>query len=166
MPVKMKKKSNVQTLAVNLAVPLCMGAISLLISADGIGHYQEIKKSVFAPSAAIFSIIWATFYILMGISAYIIAESRLSVKKQKKYKQNSLSLYSLQLAINFFWPILFFGSENYLFSLLWLILLLFSVLWMTAVFWQIEQSAAYLQIPYILWLTFTGYLNLTVLIMN
>ena len=166
MQVQSKKKINVKSLIINLAIPIGVGLIAGLISMGGMDRYQTLNKSELSPPGYIFPIVWTVLYILMGISAYIISESRLSVKRQEKYRDKSLTTYAVQLGINFFWPIIFFNSQNYLFALFWLILLLAVVFYMTWQFWQIEQSAAYLQVPYILWLIFAGYLNLTVFLMN
>ncbi len=163
---KRKKKIDIKNLSINILIPLCIGAISGFLCMDGMKMYPYLNKSAIAPPAMIFPLVWFVLYILMGISAYVISGSRLSVKKQKKHKDRSMSIYALQLAVNFFWPILFFNSQNYLFAFFWLVLLLVLVCWMTAEFWRIEQSAAYLQIPYIVWLIFAGYLNFTIYAMN
>lgn len=163
---KQKQTINIKALAIQIAIPLCVGAVSGFLSMGGMETYQNLRKSALAPPGLVFPLVWTVLYILMGISAYLISESRLSVKKQEHHRQRGLALYAIQLGINFFWPIIFFRSQSYLFAFWWLVALTIFVIWMTAEFWQVEQSAAYLQIPYILWLIFAGYLNLTVFLMN
>ena len=71
-----------------------------------------------------------------------------------------------QLVINFFWPLQFFNAQAYGFAFLWLLLLWFLVLWMIVEFYKTEPVAAYIQIPYLLWLTFAAYLNAAVWVLN
>lgn len=79
---------------------------------------------------------------------------------------SALTVYAVQLAVNFMWPIFFFRMGAYLFSFIWLILLWALVLIMILKFYKINRTAAFLQLPYILWLTFAGYLNLSVYLLN
>lgn len=78
----------------------------------------------------------------------------------------ALTVYGLQLVVNFFWSIIFFNMQAYLFSFIWLIILWLLIIWMIFKFKKISPLAAYLQIPYLLWVTFAGYLNLMIYILN
>ena len=81
-------------------------------------------------------------------------------------KKKPIAIYGLQLAVNFFWTILFFLLEARLFAFFWLLLLLGLAVWMAVSFARINKAAGLLQIPYILWLLFAGYLNLAVYLLN
>ena len=76
------------------------------------------------------------------------------------------SLYALQLLFNFFWPILFFRMQRYLFAFFWLLLLELLILLTTLRFSRISDTAAKLMIPYLIWVAFAGYLNLGIALLN
>ena len=96
----------------------------------------------------------------MGISAYLVYES----KQEEKYI--GLSIYIVQLIFNFLWSIIYFNLGNPLFAFVWLVMLWILVLGMVVSFYKINKTAGLLQIPYLLWITFAGYLNLAVYIIN
>ena len=89
----------------------------------------------------------------MGYSSYLVARAA-SIKKHA-----ALSVYSLQLLCNFFWPLIFFNLQAYLAAFLWLVTLFLLVVYMAILFFDISRPTAYLQIPYLLWLLFAGVLN-------
>jgi tryptophan-rich sensory protein len=97
----------------------------------------------------------------MGISSYLIVQQTEDIRTNK-----SLIVYAIQLVINFFWPVFFFGLKAYLFSFIWIILLIAAIITMTVLYCRQNKIAAYLQIPYILWTIFAAYLNLGVYILN
>ena len=79
---------------------------------------------------------------------------------------DALSAYVLQLAVNFFWPILFFNLQAFFFSFLWLVLLWILIALTIYNFAQLSKAAAYLMIPYLIWVTFAGYLNFSIFLLN
>lgn len=89
----------------------------------------------------------------MGISSYMIYRS------QSPGRENALKVYGAQLAINFFWSILFFGFSQYFLSFLWLILLIGAIILMIQQFYKVRPLASHLQFPYLLWCIFAAYLN-------
>ena len=98
----------------------------------------------------------------MGIASYMVAtqpEPQGSVAK-------ALRLYAIQLGVNFLWPILFFNFSLYLPAFLWLLLLWALILITTLKFYKISPAAAGLMLPYLLWVTFAGYLNLGIYLLN
>lgn len=99
-------------------------------------------------------------YILMGISSYLIYTS------QNPDSPKALKVYALQLGINFFWSIIFFGFSRFFLSFLWLVLLIAAIIVMIRQFRKIDPTAAYLQIPYLLWCIFAAYLNFMIYRMN
>jgi tryptophan-rich sensory protein len=125
--------------------------------------YDKITTPTFAPPAVVFPIAWGILYVLMGISASMIY---LKGKEDDISVLSPLFLYYLQLTVNFFWSIIFFNMQNFLFSLIWLLLLLVLVVVQTRSFYRISKLAAYLQIPYILWLVFAAVLNYSIFILN
>jgi tryptophan-rich sensory protein len=97
----------------------------------------------------------------MGISA-----ARISLTPPSKERNRGLNLFTAQLIVNFFWPLLFFNAQAFGFALIWLILLWVLVLAVILTFRKIDKTAAWLLIPYLLWLTFAVYLHAGVYILN
>ena len=158
----MLKKTNFKSLIFWVAVPLLVGALSGFLTKSSMQNYQNFNKPVLSPPGIVFPVVWTILYILMGVSAYIIYNSNAA----KKEKSEALFLFFLQLIINFFWSILFFNLNLIFISFLWIILLLAVVIFMVISFLKISSLAAFLQIPYILWLSFAAYLNLSIYLLN
>ena len=147
---------DVKKLLICIAIPLLVGIVSGLISRSGMETFNQITKPPLSPPAILFPIVWSILYTLMGIASYLIVVS----DADKTLKDNALTSYGLQLIVNFFWSIFFFNFGWYLFSFLWLVLLWVLILNCIFLFYGINKTAAYLMIPYLLWVTFDGYLNL------
>lgn len=145
-----------------ILVPLLVGVIAGLITRDGMKMFEELVKPKFFPPGIVFPIVWTILYTLMGISSYLIITSGASKAKTEK----ALMLYWYQLAVNFLWPTFFFNFGWYLFSFLWLVLLWILVFFMILAFAKIDKRAAILNIPYLIWLTFAGYLNFAIWWLN
>ncbi len=148
-------KENTKQLIKSLALPLLVGTVSGLLSQGAMQNFQEVIKPALSPPAWLFPVVWTILYTLMGYSAYLIQTSTANFNE----KEEALMLYRYQLIVNFLWPIFFFNFEWYLFSLVWLFLLWILVLFMIRSFSKISKTAAYLNIPYLVWLTFAAYLN-------
>lgn len=88
------------------------------------------------------------------------------MSEDSKSKRRGLNLYVAQLIVNFFWSLLFFNAGAYGLAALWLILLWVLVLLMILSFYNTDKLAAWLQIPYLIWLTFAAYLNIGVWLLN
>ncbi len=151
-----------KTLIICIALPLLVGIVSGLISGDGMAMFDEIEKTPLSPPGWLFPIVWTVLYILMGIASYLVLTS--GVKQDDITK--ALRAYGIQLFFNFFWSIIFFNFELYAFAFVWLVALWLLILLTIFRFWKISKPAAYLLIPYILWVTFAGYLNLGIAILN
>lgn len=158
------EKRNIQwkILLLSLAISLGVGFLSANIVKNSADIYEGLVKPALSPSAAVFPIVWTILFILMGISAYLIYVS----DADKEKKVTALLVYVLQLVVNFVWPILFFGFNAYGLSFLWLLLLWVLIMIMIFTFYPISKSAALLQLPYLLWVTFAGYLNFMIYQLN
>ena len=117
--------------------------------------YDQIIKPSFAPPGIVFPIVWAILYVLMGISS-----ARIYIKG------GNLFYYTIQLILNFFWSIIFFNLNAFLLAFVWLVILWIFILLMIISFFRTDKLAAYLQIPYLLWVTFAGWLTLMVYMLN
>ena len=151
-------KINYKKLIIFILGTILIGGIFSMLTMNGSG-YKDLIKPINVPGI-VFPIVWVILYILMGISIYIISEDDYSDKKR------SYTLYIIQLIMNSLWTLFFFGFKWYTFSSIWIVLLLIVVLLMIYNFSKINKTAAFLQIPYVIWLLFALYLNITIAILN
>lgn len=142
-----------------IAIPLAVGGISALLTSSGMETFQALNKPPLSPPGWLFPVVWTLLYILMGIASYLVLTSG-------KPNRSALTFYGLQLLFNFFWSIIFFNLERYLFAFVWLIALWILIFITTVSFYKISKPAGYLMIPYLLWVAFAGYLNLFVYLLN
>lgn len=144
-----------RSLIKNILISSGIGLLAAFFTGNFSNVYDQIARPALAPPAWLFPIVWTVLYVFMGISAYIINEE----KSQRSAVSSALATYYLQLAINFIWPFLFFNFRLFRFSFIWLVGLWILVLVMMIKFYKINKTAAYLQLPYLAWLTFAAYLN-------
>lgn len=156
-------KEKIKNYIVSIAISLAVGVFSALLTMGSMDLYSEITKPPLAPPSILFPIVWTILYILMGISAAMIYG-----KKDEKPTEvkRALTIYGINLFLNFFWSIIFFNMRAFLFSFIWLVALWVVILIMIIRFYQIKPVAGLLQIPYLLWVTFAGYLNLAIFLLN
>ncbi len=147
-------------LIISLIIPLGVGALSAYLTRDSMELYGNLNQPPLAPPSIVFPIVWTILFLLMGVSCYLVYTSN------SLNKREALALYGVQLAVNFIWPLLFFNMQVYFIAFIWLLLLWVLVALMIWQFYKAKPLAAYLQIPYILWLTFAAYLNFAVFMMN
>lgn len=145
---------------ISIAIALTVGGLSALLTTDNMMIYQDTIRPTLAPPAFLFPIVWTILFILMGISSAII------YKSNEKSSSEALTIYAIQLVVNFFWSIIFFNLRNYLFALIWILLLWFLIIFMIYKFYGINKTAALLQIPYLLWVTFATYLTFMIYLLN
>lgn len=146
----------------SVALALAVGGLSALLSRSGMGVYNEVAvKPSLSPPMWLFPVVWSVLYVLMGVSA-----ARVWLRPNGKERSQGLNLYAAQLIVNFFWSLLFFNAQVYGFAVLWLVFLWILVLTMILSFRKTDVSAAKLQIPYLLWLSFALYLNIAVWQLN
>lgn len=139
-----------------------VGALSGWLTRDGVNFFNAfMTKPPLSPPAVVFPVTWAILYLLMGIGA-----ARIDIKRIPKSHSRALWLYLLQLAFNFLWSIVFFNVRAYLFAFLWLAVLWLIILAMILEFRKIDSRAAWMQVPYLFWVLFAGYLNLGVWVLN
>ncbi len=148
---------------VSILIALAVGGLSALATRGSMDIYSEITKPPLAPPSILFPIVWSILFILMGISSAGIYEK---IKSGPVKSTNALTVYAVNLGVNFLWSIIFFNLEAYLFAFVWLLLLIAIIITMIIEFYKIEPWTAYLQIPYLLWCIFAAYLNLAIYILN
>ena len=139
-----------------------VGALSGFVSRNGMKLYgTAVAKPPLPPPGWVFGVVWVILYALMAISAYRIYQS-----PESQERSRGLNLFVIQLIVNFFWSPIFFNAMAFGFAVIWLVLLWILVLWMILTFQKTDTVAAWLQIPYLIWLTFAAYLNLGVWLLN
>lgn len=144
----------------SICISLGVGAASAFFTMNSMNVYKDLVKPSLSPPGWIFPVVWTVLFILMGISAYLVYISA------SPYRNSALRIYVLQLLVNFFWSIIFFNLEMYLLAFIWLLLLAVLIVLMIASFARVNKAAAYLQIPYLIWVLFAGYLNLSIYLLN
>lgn len=144
-----------------------MGGVSSYLTKDMMFHFGNMVKPPLAPPGYLFPIVWTILYILMGISIYLILIfDTKGIKDLIIAKNVSIILFILQLVMNFFWSIIFFGYRMYFVAFIWLIVLLIIVIVLTVFSFKINRFASLSFIPYILWMTFASYLNIGIALLN
>lgn len=142
-------------LLICIMLPLIVGGVSGIATADAIpGWYQTLNKPFFNPPNWLFGPVWTTLYMLMGISLYQIVSLPKSEMRNK-----AIQIFCLQLILNFSWSFLFFYFHNPAISLIEIIALWVCILWMIRVFKNLKPAAAYLNVPYLFWVSFASILN-------
>lgn len=154
---KKKWKSYVGFIVLTEAV----GALAGLLTRSGVQAFQSVQQPALMPPNIVFPIVWSVLYALMGIGA-----ARIYQLPPSEGRTRSLGIFLFQLIVNFFWSLFFFNMQAFGFSFLWLILLWVLILLMIRSYWKLDKAAAWLQVPYLLWVTFAGYLNYMVWMLN
>lgn len=149
-----------KSLIISLLISLGVGFLSGIVTRGNVDIYKYLVKPPFAPPSIVFPIVWTILYIFMGISSYLIYNS------SSKEKSSALTIYGIQLVLNFIWPIIFFLLNYRLISFVVIFILLITIIIMIIKFYKINKLSAYLQIPYLLWIIFASYLNLGFYVLN
>ncbi len=152
-------KINFKRLIIITIITFVVGSFFSFFSMNNMDTFRELEKPINVPGI-LFPIVWSTLYLLMSVSCYIITKSN------DKNKEKAIIWYGIQLVANSLWSLIFFGFGAYLFAFIWIILLLILIVIMVAKFYNIDKRAAYLNIPYILWVIFAGYLNFGIYLLN
>ena len=152
-------KINWKKLIIITLVTFLVGGFFSFFTMNNMDTFKELAKPIDIPPV-VFPIVWSILYLLMSISYYIVSNSN------SEYKDESKAAYIVQLIINSLWSLIFFGFEAYLLAFIWLLILLISVIVMITYFSKVNKTAAYLQIPYLLWIIFAGNLNLSIYFLN
>ena len=158
----MQKKKVGIPVVVGILIAEAVGALSALL-AGGFGDlYTELVQPPLAPPGWLFPVAWTILYALMGAASGLIY----ALAGCTPVGKNALTLYAVQLTLNFSWSIIFFRFQALGLSVAVILLLTLMVIWTTLAFYRIKPLAGYLLIPYILWLLYASYLNIGVLVLN
>ena len=145
-----------------ILLPLLVGSLSAAFMGNNIQTwYATLQKPSFNPPNYLFGPVWSILYLLMGISLILIYKSPIS-----KNRNNALRMFIIQLGLNFFWSILFFTFHMILGAFIEIILLCIAIILMIFASYKVNKTSAYLQVPYLLWVTFATVLNASILLLN
>ena len=152
---------NWKKLFICLAIPLAVGGLATLLS-GGMDSYKIMNQPPLSPPGWIFPIVWTILYLLMGWASYRVLVSNAPREDRNK----ALTFYGIQLFLNFLWPLVFFGLGWYWAAFIVLLALWVMIYLTMHLFGLIDDTAENLLIPYLLWVTFAGYLYLGVALLN
>ena len=154
------KKHNIADILIFIISAELTGALSALLSGGFSDFFMKYEEPPLLPPAWLFPVVWTILYAVMGFSAYLIYSDN------GKNKKTALTLYWSQLAVNFLWSIVFFRFEALWIAFVVILILLTLIIAMILSFKKINAAAAYMNIPYLIWVCFATYLNLAIAIIN
>ncbi len=161
--MKKETKHKIKVFLVAILIPLLVGGASALLTRGNMNIYETVNTPPLSPPSILFPIVWSILYVLMGISSALVYLHR---ENDLESASRSLAFYGASLFVNFLWSIIFFNMQKFLFAFVWLLLLLYLIIKTVIFYKRVYPTAAYLQIPYILWVSFAGYLNLAIYLLN
>ena len=148
-------KINIKLLIFCIIITFFIGSFFSLFTSSAM--YENLNKSIAVPKMA-FPVVWSILYLLMSISLYLII--------QKSKNNKAIQLYFTQLIFNSLWTLIFFGFKLYFLSFIWILILIIMIVIMIYEFYHFSKIASFINIPYLLWVIFASYLNLTILLLN
>ena len=155
-------RTKIKTYLLWILLAEAVGGLAGWLTREDVKIYTDsIAQPPLSPPPLVFPVAWTILYALMGIGA-----ARVALAPDSPQRSRALAVFGLQLGMNFLWSILFFKFQLFGLALVWLIALWCVILWMITAFSRVEQTAARLQIPYLVWVAFAGYLNLGVWVLN
>ena len=148
------KGSKKWTYVIFIGIAEVVGALSGWLTKRGMDVVMALPKSSLTPPPWVFPVVWGILFALMGIGA-----ARVWLAPDSVERNRGLWFFVYQLIFNFFWSILYFNMQWCGLALIWLGILWVLIALMTWNFYQVNKAAGLLQIPYLLWVAFAGYLN-------
>ncbi|MBI2450456.1 MAG: tryptophan-rich sensory protein [Candidatus Nealsonbacteria bacterium] len=170
------KRRDLLKLIISVAISELAGIVGSFFTVSAIPNwYSALVKPALNPPAWVFGPVWTTLYALMGIAAFLIwreyskltlSEVEGLIPQRKRQIKMALGVFGIQLFLNAIWSIIFFGLQNPGWALVDIVLLWLAIAWTMVVFYKISKPAAYLLVPYLLWVSFAAYLNYSIWMFN
>jgi tryptophan-rich sensory protein len=158
----MMKANQIGKLIASLLLPLVIGGIAGMFTSQAIpGWYASLNQPSFNPPNWVFGPVWTTLYIIMGISFYLIWKMEAS-----KERNQAIMIFMVQLFLNFCWSFFFFYFKMIGLALIDIVALLSMIVLMLVQFYKIKPVVAYINIPYLLWVSFATALNAAYFFLN
>lgn len=155
------KKQTFLKLLFSLLICQLAGIIGSIFTAPAIATwYTHLNRPSFTPPSWLFGPVWIILYVLMGLALFLIW------KRDDKKSNKAVDFFLIHLAVNALWSVLFFGLKSPYLALLDIIILWLMIIMLIAWFLQLKKAAAWLLIPYLLWVSFALLLNYNIWILN
>ncbi len=156
------KFNDIVKLVVALAASFLAALIGSVFTIPSITTwYASLNKPSFTPPDWLFAPAWTILYLLMAMALFLVWRL-----PQSKQRDSAIAVYAAQLITNVLWSLGFFGAHNIILGLALILVLLALVVLTTYEFYKLSKPAAYLMVPYILWLCFATCLNAAVFFLN
>ena len=161
--LKPRNTSSVWKLIIAILACEAIGFTSGLIGSAAMNTwFDNLQKPSWNPPAYLFAPVWTLLYALMGIAFWLIWKNETPAAN----KRSAYVAFALQLFLNFWWSIIFFRFQSPFFALIEILMLLAIILLTIFHFSKISKTAAYLLVPYVLWVSFASFLNYTLWSLN
>lgn len=148
---------------ISLGITLFIGMVASYFTRTQIPvWYRLLLKPSFTPPNWVFPVAWTTLYILIATSAYLVWKRRFT---RTDFKKTSV-IYAIQLMLNFSWSIVFFGMHQIFGGLINIIILWIFIILNIIAFSKYSKTAAWLLVPYLIWVSYATILNLAILTFN
>jgi tryptophan-rich sensory protein len=148
-------------LVISLLIPQLAGGLGGIFTASSVKDwYPVLEKPSLNPPSWVFGPVWTALFFLMGYSLYLVWTS------DKEDKKTAYWVFAVQLVLNVLWSIIFFGLHSPGGALIEIVFLWLAILATIIVFAKISKPAAWLLLPYILWVSFASYLNYAIWALN
>lgn len=148
---------------ISLLITLSIGFVASLFTRPEIaGWYSQLHKPSFTPPSWLFAPVWTTLYVMIAVAAYLVWKRR---NDGLNYTRAAI-VYFFQLLLNFSWSIVFFGMHHVLGAAFIIVLLWIFIIWNIKVFSNYSRVAAWLLVPYLLWVSFASALNIGIYLLN
>lgn len=159
----MKRRVDLPKLVAAIAISQAAGLIGSAFTFSAIPTwYATLTKPTFSPPNAIFGPVWTILYTLMGIAAYLVWRQG----AKKRAVRTALLIFGIHLLLNALWSVIFFGLRSPLLAFGEIILLWGMIIWVILAFRRIDTRTTLWLLPYLAWVSFAGYLNFTIWLLN
>src|SRR3989344_8308635 len=174
------KINNVIKLIISVVICEMAGVIGSIFTIPAIPDwYAFLEKPVLTPPGPVFGPVWTALYALMGISLFLVWKNNWKVRDERRgvrgerkawnkwsekfwrgswQKQNAVAVFAVQLALNVLWSVVFFGMRQPGLAFFVIMALWVAIVYTIVNFYRISKPAAWLLVPYILWVSFAIYL--------
>jgi len=156
------KISNITKLIISIVTPRMLESIGGLIISDAVTEwYATLNRPFFNPPNWVFVPVWTTIYLLLGVSLYYVWKQEPSQNRKK-----ALIVFVIQMVLNFAWTFIFFHFHLFLLALIEIVVMWFSILFMILRFYKVKPMSAYINIPYLLWVSYAVVLTVSFYYLN
>lgn len=157
------KKEDIKALVIAIGISQLAGVLGSLFTFSAVDTwYKTLVRPPFTPPEFVFGPVWTTLFVLMGIAAFLVWKKG----ARKKEGQIALRLFGLQLLLNVLWSFFFFGLKSPIAGSLEITVLWIAIAATIVSFAKVSHKAAWIMIPYLLWVSFATYLTYAFWILN